>query len=612
MEGSLSLCDPGVELRIGGGRDSVVASLCQLSEPGGELVDAVSERPRSRHVEALPEIVEVAAPSCLGDVVLQSGELCAKRARLGHLLLDVCDAIGERGVGGQRGHALRELGEHGCEILCSSCVSLGGEPFDRPGEPCDLLGARELVEPSLDPGQPLLDGAGLGTERRQVRVGTRREGGELLLDAGNRVLQGRGVRRAVRGSIRAGRSGREIVPRLDRLRVGRTQLLQAGPLLRERPGEVEPLDHAHPHEDLAETVAGLGLDPQRLVELLLGRHPPLDEDLAQRPLRLGVDRVPILDQAHGRHRELDRALVASSPLHRRPLLGEHARELDPRDAERGHEHLADHLAGALLDDERLLELLLGDEATLDEDLADQTGREDSRLAHWTGYRQSPVRTTALAQHPPNEGFAGSVAAVEVTRIEDGLWRWSTAHPSWTPDDDWGQAVGCVYWEGPSEVVLVDPLVPVDDAERDRFWRALDRDVERLGRPVVTLVTCSWHDRSEAAVSARYGGRVVGPLDDEASLPDGVGAIHVPVAGETVWWLEGARAVVPGDTLLGDGEGGVRLCPTSWLDGGGSSAELATELVPLLDLPVERVLVSHGDPVLADGAAALRHALVPRE
>ena len=177
-------------------------------------------------------------------------------------------------------------------------------------------------------------------------------------------------------------------------------------------------------------------------------------------------------------------------------------------------------------------------------------------------------------------------------------------------DDWGQTVGCVYWEGPSEVVLVDPLVPVDDAERDRFWRALDRDVERLGRPVVTLVTCSWHDRSEAAVSARYGGRVVGPLDDEASLPDGVGAIHVPVAGETVWWLEGARAVVPGDTLLGDGAGGVRLCPTSWLDGGGSG-ELAAELVPLLDLPVERVLVSHGDPVLADGAAALRQALGSR-
>ncbi len=198
--------------------------------------------------------------------------------------------------------------------------------------------------------------------------------------------------------------------------------------------------------------------------------------------------------------------------------------------------------------------------------------------------------------------------MEVTRIEDGLWRWTTAHPAWTPDEDWDRSVGCVYWEGPSEIVLVDPLVPTDEEERRRFWEALDRDVERLGRPVVTLVTCSWHDRSEAAVSTRYGGRVVGPLDDDATLPDGVGAVHVPVADETVWWLEGARAVVPGDTLLGDGAGGVRLCPASWLDGGGSLSALSAELAPLLGLPVERVLASHGDPVLADGVAALRRAL----
>ena len=32
------------------------------------------------------------------------------------------------------------------------------------------------------------------------------------------------------------------------------------------------------------------------------------------------------------------------------------------------------------------------------------------------------------------------------------------------------------------------------------------------------------------------------------------------------------------------------------------------LAPLLELPIEAVLVSHGDPVLRDGAAALRAAL----
>jgi glyoxylase-like metal-dependent hydrolase (beta-lactamase superfamily II) len=197
--------------------------------------------------------------------------------------------------------------------------------------------------------------------------------------------------------------------------------------------------------------------------------------------------------------------------------------------------------------------------------------------------------------------------VVVTRIDDGLWRWTTSHPAWTPDEDWEPTVGCVYWEAPSAIVLVDPLVPADGEQRRRFWEALDRDVERLGRPVVTLVTCGWHGRSATEVAARYAGRALGP-DDAGPFPDGVEGITVPVAKETVWWLEGARAVVPGDTLLGDGAGGVRLCPASWLDGGGSTRRLAAELAPLLELPVERVLVSHGDPVLADGAAALRRAL----
>jgi hypothetical protein len=40
----------------------------------------------------------------------------------------------------------------------------------------------------------------------------------------------------------------------------------------------------------------------------------------------------------------------------------------------------------------------------------------------------------------------------------------------------------------------------------------------------------------------------------------------------------------------------------------SAAELRALLLPLLDLPVERVLVSHGEPVLHDGRAALARAL----
>jgi hypothetical protein len=38
------------------------------------------------------------------------------------------------------------------------------------------------------------------------------------------------------------------------------------------------------------------------------------------------------------------------------------------------------------------------------------------------------------------------------------------------------------------------------------------------------------------------------------------------------------------------------------------AKLRASLRPLLDLPVERVLVSHGTPVLADARRALARAL----
>ena len=53
-----------------------------------------------------------------------------------------------------------------------------------------------------------------------------------------------------------------------------------------------------------------------------------------------------------------------------------------------------------------------------------------------------------------------------------------------------------------------------------------------------------------------------------------------------------------------------MCPESWLRhlGGYTQEDLRAGLRPLLDLPVEMVLVSHGEPVLRDGRAALERAL----
>ena len=209
--------------------------------------------------------------------------------------------------------------------------------------------------------------------------------------------------------------------------------------------------------------------------------------------------------------------------------------------------------------------------------------------------------------------------MEVTRIADGLWRWSTYHGEWRDE------VGSVYVEADDAIALVDPLVPEERDEAERFWRALDRDVGRARVRVHVLVTVFWHVRSAAAVVRRYRGRLHAasraraPVERRAGLradvfrpgdrlPAGVEALPSGRATEVVLWAPAHAALVPGDVLLGDASGGVRLCPESWLPSGVGHAELRDALAPLLELPVERVLVSHGEPVLVHGHAALARAL----
>jgi len=214
--------------------------------------------------------------------------------------------------------------------------------------------------------------------------------------------------------------------------------------------------------------------------------------------------------------------------------------------------------------------------------------------------------------------------VEVTQIERGLWRWTARHPGWTPadggPDGWESTVGCLYWEAEDAVVLIDPLVPQDAGDRDRFLGALDSDVERLALPVEIMLTCAWHSRSADELAERYRATVRVPdfaaprvaravaFRPDEPLPGRVVAVTaLPASEEVVYWLPAPRAVVPGDTVLGAEGGGVRLCPASWLSESMTRADLAAALRPLLDLPVERILVSHGTPILAGGGAALARA-----
>jgi len=211
--------------------------------------------------------------------------------------------------------------------------------------------------------------------------------------------------------------------------------------------------------------------------------------------------------------------------------------------------------------------------------------------------------------------------VEVERIAEGLWRWTARHPDWKPGADWDEEVASYYVESEGEVLLVDPLVPGEEAGRERFLEALDRDVRRA-RPPAIVLTVYWHERSAAELAQRYDGATVwafaptcdrieatvtNPFAAGDDLPGGVQAFEADPE-EVVLWIPAHRAVAAGDALLGDNEGGVRLAPDSWFAEGVDAQSVRASLAPLRDLPVERILLGHGRPVLADARSKLEAAL----
>jgi glyoxylase-like metal-dependent hydrolase (beta-lactamase superfamily II) len=199
--------------------------------------------------------------------------------------------------------------------------------------------------------------------------------------------------------------------------------------------------------------------------------------------------------------------------------------------------------------------------------------------------------------------------MDVQELRPGLWRWTASHPQWDHAEQWGPEVGSVYAELPESVVVVDPLVPED--EEELFWAALDRDVERLGLPVHVLLTVHWHERSVATVLDRYKATLWRP-EEKGDLPAGVRAEIVKGSDwvEAMFFMEPHRALVVGDLLVGR-DGGIEF-PVAWFP--KAEREWAErELKPTLHdrlggLPIELVLVSHGDPVLEGGHDALERAL----
>ena len=217
-------------------------------------------------------------------------------------------------------------------------------------------------------------------------------------------------------------------------------------------------------------------------------------------------------------------------------------------------------------------------------------------------------------------------------LRPGLWHWTAPHPDWRPTEPWDQSVSSYAIDDGERLLLLDPLgVPSELEER------------AAGRETAIVLTAPWHERDAETLVERLGVPVYTPQPDTAQdlmdmfgitaeqagdgspdvvwlLREGKGEAHVFAAGDrlpvglevlpgykrndTVLWSEDKRALVFGDTLADFGNG--LEMNTRWLeDVGVTRQEVTDRLSPLLELPVEHVLATHGGPF---DRAALERAL----
>jgi glyoxylase-like metal-dependent hydrolase (beta-lactamase superfamily II) len=199
--------------------------------------------------------------------------------------------------------------------------------------------------------------------------------------------------------------------------------------------------------------------------------------------------------------------------------------------------------------------------------------------------------------------------LDLREIAPGLWYWTAPHPSWGGATDWPEDVGCVCCRTAATTVLIDPLLPKgEEAELGAF-------VDDLNLPVTVLLTAPWHQRDAQLVAERYGTTVWAhelaapylsfPTRSDA-LPQGVEAFAPDgdEEGQVAFYLRAHQALVVAEFFMGTGEG-LRVCPSPSI---GDLEGFYGSLRRLLDLPIERVLVAHGEPVLVDGRRRIAEAL----
>lgn len=165
---------------------------------------------------------------------------------------------------------------------------------------------------------------------------------------------------------------------------------------------------------------------------------------------------------------------------------------------------------------------------------------------------------------------------------------------------------CARYESEDGVVLMDP----------QLWPDGDDAFLALGeRPVRVLLTGPWHERDARLFVARYGASVWAPpgarwkgpspkTTDE--LPAGVEAIRPSGdPNQALFFLPEFRTLFTGDVFSGTGGHFHVFIDEEDVD---EPEPYIDSLERLADLPIDKVLIAHGESIFENGAERIREAV----
>lgn len=163
----------------------------------------------------------------------------------------------------------------------------------------------------------------------------------------------------------------------------------------------------------------------------------------------------------------------------------------------------------------------------------------------------------------------------------------------------------------------DQLVVIDPSEPPA---SVEKELEKIGRFSIIFLTNGNHERSSALLRKKWGVPVAasaGAVSEFSQKPDIILETERPIhdltpielsggpAGETVFFHSCSKTLIFGDAVINLPKYPLLILPDKYCK---NPAELKKSLHKLLQLDLENLMFSHGEPILSTGKEQLTKIL----